>query len=147
MILTDYTEQADQFFQILPKDWQDQIVPYWNTYKQQTRVYVWLEDGQLIGGGLVFDNLSPDMEIHRSLLQKYLQPHIKYLGFIWINDSYRSQGLGKKWLQEIFAQYPKNGFWLSIEDENLKYFYGKLGFSVVEKLTHSDNEEWIMLKT
>jgi GNAT superfamily N-acetyltransferase len=147
MKLTDYTEQADEFFQILPKDWQEQIVPYWNTYKQQTRVYVWLEGGQLIGGGLVFDNLSPDMEIHRNLLQKYLKPHMKYLGFIWINDSYRSQGLGKKWLQEIFVQHPQNGFWLSIEDENLKYFYSKLGFSVVEKLSHSDNEEWIMLKT
>jgi len=146
MKLIEYTEKADEFFQILPRDWQDQIMPHWSTYKEQTRIYVWLEEGKLIGGGLVFDELSPDMEIHRSQLQKFIQPHMKYLGFIWIINQYRSQGLGKKWLQKILEQYPHCGFWLSIEDENLNHFYKKMGFSIVEKITHLGNEEWIMLK-
>lgn len=146
MKLIEYNDKSEEFFKILPRDWQENIVPYWNHYAHQTKIYVYLEEEKLIGGGLVFDQLSPDMEIHRDKFAGFLKKKMKYLGFIWIIESHRSLGLGKKWLQDIIALYPETGLWLSIEEESLKFFYQKMGFNVVEKLTSSNDQEWIMVK-
>jgi GNAT superfamily N-acetyltransferase len=138
-------DSADRFFEMLPLDWQEGIVPYWEKYKNETNVFCWIDSSKkVIGGGLIFDELSPDMEMHRSKLCKYLTSDSKYLGFIWIDENYRSMGLGKKWLENVIEYYPQYHLWLSIEEESLKNFYQKLGFEVTDHLLSKDSEEWMM---
>lgn len=146
MQLVNYTHKADNFFNILPKDWQETIVPHWNHYKDSSRIYILRDADEICGGGIVFDGLSPDMKVHEKVVQKYILQNFKYLGFIWIKENHRSKGLGKLWLQEVFKTYPGQGFWLSIEDESLKGFYQKLGFSLSETLSYNGYQEWLMQK-
>jgi len=147
MRIIEYNHRAMDFFSMLPEDWQIGIVPHWKAYQFKTKIYVFEEDGQILGGGLIFDDLSPDMEIHKAKLNTYLCPDSKYLGFIWIDEKHRSKGLGKKWLKNVIEYYSEFNLWLSIEDESLKYFYQKLGFKVVENIKSNDSEEWIMYRS
>ena len=144
MQLLDYSNKAASFFNMLPNDWQEVIVPQWSEYSNSSNILVLKDTNELLGGGIIFDGLSPDMKSHEKVAQKYLEQNFKYLGFIWIKENHRSKGLGKLWLQEVFRIYPHQGFWLSIEEESLKGFYEKLGFSLSETLISNGEKEWLM---
>jgi hypothetical protein len=49
-------------------------------------------------------------------------------------------------LDNVKKEYPKNGFWLAIEDENLHKFYVRNGFEKVETVKNGElNEESIYI--
>ena len=64
-----------------------------------------------------------------------------YLGFIYVEPSRRQQNLGSKWIDLIKSLYPKQGFWLSIEDEKLDKFYTKNNFEKLETVKNALNEK------
>lgn len=140
------TEKAQTFFSILPHDWQKEITPYWEQYRTSSKIYVLEEKGVILGGGILFTKVTPDMKTNASIAQKYFAQAYVYLGFIWISEEKRGTGLGQLWLKKVFENYPDLGFWLTIEDPHLEDFYKKWAFVITEEIDHDGNPEWIMLR-
>jgi len=144
MKLKNYTANASLFFDVLPKDWQEVILPFWSELKASTEVYVFLEDNSIIAGGLVFSKCPPDMMYYEKEANKWFEKGYLYLGFIFVDESKRNRNLGSLWLDNVKKLYPSNGFWLAIEDENLYKFYIRNGFEKVHTIKSPEfNEESI----
>lgn len=146
LVFKKYTANAARFFNILPKDWQKDIVPCWNEYAKHTNVYVLIDDKELIGGGMVFSSVSPDMKAVSGIADRHYQKGLLYIAFIWIAKKHRNKGLGSFWLQKLTDQHPDQGYWLTIEDPHLKRFYENLGFTVTESYLNHGKKEWVMIR-
>ncbi len=144
IVFKEYTTKAAPFFAILPTDWQEDIVPVWGDYKNNTQIYVLEENNTVIGGGMVFSTLPPDLQTVPEIAEKYYQKGLLYLAFIWVNETHRKKGLGSFWLTQLQKQHPTQGFWLTIDDIKLKAFYENLGFKLREKFLNNGHEEWVM---
>ena len=70
------------FFKILPKDWQEGIVPFWENYKETTKGYLLIDKNEIIAGGLVFSTCPPDMLYHKDEAEKWIKKGYLYVGFI-----------------------------------------------------------------
>ncbi len=132
---------TSEFFKILPKDWQDGIVPFWERYKETTKCYVLLDNNQIIAGGLVFSTCPPDMLYAEAESNTWLHKGYQYLGFIFVIEERRQQNLGSLWLSELKAMHPKQSYWLTIEDLKLDAFYVKNGFQRRKYLYNNGVEE------
>jgi len=141
MEFKNYTSKPHLFFEMLPSDWKDNIVPFWNDLKSTTQLFVLIENETIIGGGLVFSKCPPDLMYYEKEANKWFEKGYLYLGFIFVDERQRNRSLGSLWLQNIKIQYPKTGFWLAIEDENLHKFYYKNGFEKVETIKNNDSQE------
>ncbi|NPD46956.1 MULTISPECIES: GNAT family N-acetyltransferase [unclassified Lentimicrobium] len=146
ILFNEITESAMDFFTLLPLDWQDTIIPYWNQYSDSSRIYTLLEAGKIIGGGIVFTKASPDMIANVKIADKYYQLGYHYLGYIWISEEHRGKGLGQYWLEQLFQENPEQNYWLSIEDLNLESFYQKSGFYLSETINNKEGNEWILVR-
>jgi len=144
IIFKENTANAEQFFAILPPDWQEGIVPFWENYKNTTKIFVLEENNHIIGGGMVFSTLSPDLKGAPEIAEKYYQKGLLYLAFIWIKETHRGKGLGSFWLKQLKQQSPRQGYWLTIEDLNLSRFYTTLGFKLGDRYLNNENEEWVI---
>jgi len=102
-----------------------------------------IENNRIIAGGLVFSKCPPDMLFYEKEAKKWFDLNYLYLGFIFVEETQRNRHLGSLWLDKIKEKFPENGFWLSIEDENLHQFYDKNGFRKVATLSNDDSEESI----
>ncbi|MFI0430840.1 hypothetical protein [Mariniflexile sp. HMF6888] len=140
MIFKVCTDTAE-FFKILPKDWQDGIVPFWEHYKETTKCYALLDNNQIIAGGLVFSICPPDMLYAEAEANTWLHKGYQYLGFIFVIEERRQQNLGSLWLSELKAMHPKQNYWLTIEDLKLDAFYVKNGFQHKKCLYNNGVEE------
>jgi len=140
------TNQPNAFFDILPQDWQESIVPFWPSYHDSAQIMVLKKDTFVVGGGIVFSTVSPDTKIYESLAKSWFDLGYLYLGFLWIDEKYRNQKLGTLWLQEIINQNPLQKYWLTVEDENLIQFYSKNQFRLIQKIELPDLEEWLLVK-
>ena len=140
MIFKVYTD-ISEFFKILPKDWQDGIVPFWERYKETTKCYVLLDNNQIIAGGLVFSTCPPDMLYAEAESNVWLHKGYQYLGFIFVIEERRQQNLGSLWLSELKVMHPTQNYWLSIEDLKLDSFYVKNGFQRKKYLYNNGVEE------
>lgn len=134
------------FFDILPTDWQESILPFWNEYKNSTRVFVLKQNDVIIGGGLVFSTPAPDTKAYEKLAQEYFDSGYLYIGFLWISEEKRGLGLGSFWLKELFVRFPKQKYWLSIEEIELESFYEKHGFKTVHRIDLETSTDWIMTR-
>ena len=141
MELKNYTAKAHLFFDTLPNDWQEVIVPYWDDLKASTQIYVLIEDDSIVAGGMVFSKCPPDMMYYEKKASKLFEQGYLYLGFIFVDPSKRNRNLGSLWLEKIKEKFPHNGFWLAIEDENLDKFYRRNGFEKVATIKNSHLEE------
>lgn len=141
MEFKNYTTKAHVFFEMLPSDWKDNIVPFWNDLKSTTQLFVLIENETIIGGGLVFSKCPPDLMYYEKEANKWFDKGYLYLGFIFVDEKQRNRSLGSLWLGNIKKQYPKTGFWLAIEDENLHKFYDKNGFEKVATIKNLDLQE------
>lgn len=141
MEFKNYTTKAHVFFEMLPSDWQDNIVPFWNDLKSTTQLFVLIENETIIAGGLVFSKCPPDLMYYEKEANKWFEKGYLYLGFIFVDEKQRNRSLGSLWLDNIKKQYPKTGFWLAIEDENLHKFYDKNGFEKVATIKNLDVQE------
>lgn len=144
MKLKNYNTKATVFFAMLPKDWQKAIVPYWERIKTTTQLYVLVEKGEVIAGGLVFHQCPPDMVFYKEKANYWFDKGYLYLGFIFVDPSRRQQNLGSKWIDMIKLLYPKQGFWLSVEDKKLDKFYVKNNFEKLETVINASNEKEII---
>ena len=131
----------DRFFELLPDDWKEVIVPFWNDYKNTSSIYVFEDQLEVIAGGIVFATCPPDLIAHKDELQHWFDKGYLYLGFIFVKQAMRGQNLGSQWLDAIKRQYPKQSFWLLIEDEHLHYFYKKNGFERVQDFKNTGQTE------
>lgn len=133
------------FFKMLPRDWQELIVPFWDEIKSTSQLYVLIEENCVLAGGLVFSKCPPDMKYYKKADEWFKKGYL-YLGFIFVDETKRNRNLGSLWLENVKKEYPKNGFWLAIEDENLHKFYIRNGFEKVETVKNEElNEESIYI--
>lgn len=144
--LIETTTQPARFFELLPEDWQDEIVPYWPNYQATARIFLLVKNGEIPGGGIVFSTVSPDTMAYRKTAQRWLDRGYLYIAFLYFDEKYRGQGLGSAWLQALEKHLPGRCFWLSIDEEGLRHFYEKNGYRVVEQVEGDYGMEWIMVK-
>lgn len=129
------------FFKILPKDWQEGIVPYWENYKKTTKGYILIDNNEIIAGGLVFSTCPPDMLYNKGEAETWIEKGYLYVGFIFVIEEKRQQNLGSVWLDNLKKTYPNQKFWLTIEDIKLDAFYIKNGFKRIKTLNNNGLEE------
>jgi GNAT superfamily N-acetyltransferase len=141
MEIKNYTDKAQSFFKMLPKDWQENIIPFWDELKASTQVYVLMDNGALVAGGLLFSKCPPDMLYYKKEADKWFKKGYIYLGFIYVDETKRNQNLGSLWLDKVKELYPNNGFWLSIEDEKLHKFYTRNQFEKIATVKNQDSLE------
>lgn len=131
------------FFEMLPKDWQDLIVPFWEEYKNSSNLYVIFEGETLLGGGIVFSVCPPDLRFYEKEAQQWFDNGYQYLGFIWIAEEKRNHNLGSFWLEELKRKHPLQKYWLLIEEERLHHFYQKNSFILNTSIQNDDHVEWL----
>lgn len=137
-------EKPEEFFNLLPEDWKEGLVPVWGQYADSSEIWVLKEKDTIIAGGIVFSVMPPDLYAFLSEAKALLDRGSRYLGFIWVVPEQRGRGLGSAWLKALFAHYPKVSFWLTIEEEGLKHFYRQNGFML--KGYHKEPEEWLFVR-
>jgi GNAT superfamily N-acetyltransferase len=142
----EITDHAQAFFDILPPDWQEGIVPYWSEYKKSAQIMVLKKNGTILGGGIIFSSISPDTKIYADLAQSWFDRGCLYIGFLWIDEQFRNQKLGTKWLEEVFKLNLNQKYWLTIEEENLIRFYTQNQFRLIQKIELPEINEWLMAK-
>jgi GNAT superfamily N-acetyltransferase len=141
MELKNYTAKAHLFFDMMPVEWQETIMPFWEGLMSTTQLYVLVEQDAIVAGGLVFTKCPPDLMYYEKEAKTWFKKGYLYLGFIFVDESQRNRNLGSFWLDHIKDLFQTNGFWLAIEDENLHKFYDKNGFKRVATITNKDSEE------
>lgn len=138
-----HLEEDHQFFNILPQDWQDEIVPHWSRYKESSDIYILIENDEIIGGGIIFSTCPPDIDYYRDEAQQWFNDGYLYLGFIWIAENKRNMNLGSFWLDELKKQNLNQSYWLLIEEEHLHRFYQKNDFTLIKTIVNDHNPEWL----
>lgn len=146
MKFKETTTNPAKFFDILPPDWQEGIVPYWTDYQDTARIFILAKNEETLGGGIVFSTVSPDTMAYREEAQRWFDQGNLYIAFLFISEKYRGQQLGSEWLQLLYKRFPKQSFWLSIEEEGLVRFYEKNGFKVVKEVKGEAGPEWILVR-
>lgn len=134
-----------QFFEILPQDWQYEIVPFWDDVKTDAKIYIIEDRNVIIGGGIVFYKSPPDFEYFETQAKSLFEKGYFYLGFIWIQEDQRNKNLGSFWLDQLKAKNRQQKYFLLTEEENLQHFYEKNGFSRIKSVQNRDHLEWLYL--
>lgn len=145
MVTFEKLTAAEAFFEILPLDWQDIIVPLWPFYRDTSEIYVLKFENLVIGGGIVFSKTPPNATDLELSYNNLFVLNYHYLGFIFITPLYRNKNLASYWLSELKKRYSDRKFWLTIEDYGLKSFYEKNGFKQLDNPNFELAEEWIFV--
>ena len=132
------------FFQLLPTDWKNSILPFWDNYVDNSSIYLLFDNDKIIAGGIVFHSCSPDMMYNELEAKKWFDNDYLYLGFIWVVEEYRNKKIGSKWLQALMKKFPTQKFWLTIDEQNLAFFYIKNGFKLIKSLKNGNDDEWLL---
>jgi ribosomal protein S18 acetylase RimI-like enzyme len=138
------TSDHEQFFSLLPEDWRSGISDSWNSFANRASIYLLRDQDQIKAGGIVFSVCPPDMYYDKKEAQKWLDSGYLYIGFLWVPEEFRGHNFGSIWLQSLKEAHPSQKFWLSIEEENLRFFYIKNGFQLVKSLQNGPNKEWLL---
>lgn len=134
---------ANLFFEILPKDWQDEIVPFWTHYKESAKIYVIEDNDCIIGGGIVFTTTPPDIIYFKEEAQEWFDMGYLYIGFLWIAEDKRNNNLGSYWLDELKKKHSIQKYWLLIEEERLHRFYQRNEFLLNKTIIRNQQPEWL----
>jgi len=137
------TDSPEAFFNMLPDDWKILIVPYWDNYKDAVKIYILKEGHEVVTGGLVFSKSLPDMSDFERSLQHLFSEGYLYIGFIWVPENKRNRQLASQWLTLLKNQDPNQKYWLTIEEQPLKYFYEKNGFKLIKESNKAEDKEWL----
>jgi len=124
------TTDVNAFFNILPDDWKEGILPFWDSFKSTTDCYIISENDTIIAGGLVFSTCPPDMKYAKNEANFWLKNGYLYLGFIFVLEEKRGKYLGSFWLENLKKTLPKEQFWLTIEVLHLVLFTLEMGLNV-----------------
>ena len=134
-------EDPERFFEIIPQDWQDEIVPFWDDFKTKAKIYILEDNSGVIGGGIVFHKAPPDFEYFEKEAQKWFENGYLYLGFIWIAEAHRNKNLGSFWLDQLKARDFKQHYFLLTEEDHLQHFYAKNGFNEIKFVKNQNHLE------
>ena len=143
MELKNLTDNPIKFFNLLPSDWRELIVPFWDDLKRYASLMVLVENDHVVAGGLVFSKCPPEMKYYEHDANEWFKKGFLYLGYIFVDETQRYRHLGSIWLDKIKNEYPNQGLWLSIEDQDLHKFYHRNGFKRVGTVMNGDIEEGI----
>jgi hypothetical protein len=143
-LLFEECKNAEAFFKMLPSDWKQSIVPYWSSYKDSSTIYTITLGGKIVAGGIVLKKLPPEASQLDSNYKYLFEKGYQYIGFLFVKPEMRKHHLGSEWLTLLKKATSKQRFWLTIEEESLKYFYEKNGFAVVDE-SESEPKEWVMV--
>lgn len=144
MKLEAVNHRSTDFFKILPQDWQEIIKVIWDKVKVTSTIYAIVEKNSIIVGGIIFTDKLPEMtkfELEQG--QPYFDLGYDYIGFLWVDEKRRNEQLGSKWLSLLKKNNIQQGFWLTVEEENLKNFYEKNGFTTIAQSEEIENMEWL----
>jgi GNAT superfamily N-acetyltransferase len=137
-------QRHNDFFKILPQDWQEIISKIWDKVKETSTIYAIAEEGAILVGGIVFTEILSEMtEFELELGRPFFDLGYGYIGFLWVSENRRNDQLGSKWLSLLKKQNVKHGFWLTIEEAGLKKFYEKNGFQTIAESEDKENIEWL----
>ncbi|GAB4263045.1 MAG: hypothetical protein Kow0027_30410 [Saprospiraceae bacterium] len=154
MEFIELTATPDLFFDILPSDWRSGLEPHWDEYKESSKIYGLFDEGELVCGGVVFSKVTEDTIFYEEIAEKWLKRGFLYIGYLYVVESRRGRGYGSRWLNELFKIDPGQSYWLSIEEYELKDFYLRNGFQLVEGVEMKFFEqiageiwkEWILVR-
>ena len=134
------------FFEILPPDWRDAIVPIWEEHKGRANIYILKDGEEVVAGGIVFKGVPPNrtgFEIENG--EKYIKKGYHYIGFLYVVPHRRNGALGSKWLLALKNRFPGQAYWLTTEEAGLDGFYIKNGFERVASSPDRDLPEWLFV--
>ena len=140
----ELTENPEMFFKILPKDWSDLISPNWENYKKHASIHVIYEAENIVAGGIVFSEKIKEMTAFELKFEHLFTENYLYLGYLYVSEEYRNKKLATKWLSYLKEKNKSQKYWLTIEEEGLKYFYEKNNFIVIAESNDSTTKEWIL---
>lgn len=143
-LLVDLSSHPQAFFDLLPADWQTELLALWPDFAASSTVLGLQLHEQLIGGGIIFREPTPDTHAYLARAQSLFAQGLLYFGYLWITPDQRGHDYGGCWIRALRQSYPGQGFWLAIEDSGLRRFYAQHGFVVSNTLRMDDHTEWIM---
>ncbi len=133
-----------QFFNILPQDWQQIIVPNWEEFKDSASIYVFKENEAIIAGGIVFKSGHPNSTDFENKYNYLYDEKYYYIGFLWVIPEKRNQQLASKWLSKVHSLNTNQKYWLTIEEASLQNFYQKNGYKLLAESNTSQSKECIL---
>jgi GNAT superfamily N-acetyltransferase len=145
-VLVDSSTSPQDFFSILPPDWQREIAPVWESYKASAKIKTLTLGNEVVGGGILFSTVSPDTTQYKEEALHWFGLGYIYIGFLFIDEKHRGKHYGSLWLQEVEKTTQHNKFWLTIDDYELVKFYEPNGFQLVKKISLPDWDEWVLIK-
>ena len=143
VVFKSLNDDYNEFFKLLPDDWQQEIVPFWNDVKDESKIYVIAENHKIIGGGIVFNTCPPDLLYFKDNAQKWFDAGYLYIGFLWIAEEHRNKNLGSFWLEQLKTSNPQQNYWLIIEEERLHNFYQRNDFVLKQTISKNDSQEYL----
>ena len=142
MHFQEINNPTPDFFSFLPIDWQSELLPQWNALSQSARVYGLFPDDQSEGLstiGIVFGSDLPKLTPYEMELYALLKASYGYIGYVYTMPHFRGRGHASKWFDNLKAHFPKQNFWLTIEEPELAEFYKKNGFELFSGTWQGDN--------
>jgi GNAT superfamily N-acetyltransferase len=130
----------------MPDDWQIELIFYLENYSKKLSFYGIYEEGNIVGGGVIFVDIYPEEKKKNIALDRELISGNPYLGFFWITEQQRKKGFGSFFLEEIQKAYSQKGLWL-VCAERLNQYYQKKGFYVIDTwIDREENEKQFLMK-
>ncbi|ADV47895.1 GCN5-related N-acetyltransferase [Cellulophaga algicola DSM 14237] len=139
-----HTGNPDDFFKILPVDWQEALQLVWEKGSATSEIFVLKEENKVIAGGILFKDITADMQFFKEEAQLLLASKSYYIGYLWVLEARRGEDLGSLWLKSLKQYYPDNYFWLTIEEEGLIRFYEKNNFKLSFEKECNSEKEWLL---
>lgn len=136
------------FFDFLPKDWKEVLIPQWDRLKTTSELYVIWNANELVCMGIVFQKYLPNLSREEQAAWTNFKDAL-YIGYLYTVPKYRGKGMATLWFESLKKEYPNSTFWLAIEQPTLMKFYSKLGFHRYESvhLPQHTQKEWILYCT
>jgi len=144
MIFTELNK-AEDFFNILPDDWRNELKSTWDQINLKSQIYCLIDDNKIVAGGIVLETCPTDLLSIKDKFHCYLQNNYLYIGYLWVIPNQRGKDLGTTWLSHVKTIQDQSRLWLTIEDKNLKSFYEKNGFKLVESYQIQNKTEWLLV--
>ena len=136
---------SNDFFPILSTEWKKLITPVWNNHAINSKIIGLFLDDTLIGGGILFNKTPPYATCFEKDHDFLFERGYIYLGYVWIQEQHRNKGYASSFLTLLKKANPHLKIWLTIEEENLRYFYEQNGFKLFAESKEIDiTKEWIL---
>ncbi|MEQ9405366.1 MAG: GNAT family N-acetyltransferase [Cyclobacteriaceae bacterium] len=144
-VFTEITDRPHRFFDILPENWKEDLVPVWPEYQSTSGIYALVQHNRIIGGGIVFRKAPPDVKPYEALANQLFDYGLLYFGFLWIVPDQRGRNYGSLWIKELKKKLKGQAFWLAVEELGLVRFYEKNSFRAYREVLVEDRKEWLMI--